>query len=242
MGDPMEDGTDDPVALAAAFEADGYVVLEDFFAPELMAILEARSWQHFGTDPAWAHEENFLTASEVEVVPWFPQREGVADFDAVDDLARLEAVTTAALGRGWRADYCMVMHSRAGSAGQAWHQDCPPEDPARFNLNRLVYTHAVGGDRGGELVVVPGSHRRGEVPAGGPHEPLPDEVVLSPRAGTLVLVHGHCWHRVRAVGPSPRLSINYRAVPVGAPFDLTDVCVYRNMRYRFSTAEVLETR
>jgi len=34
----------------------------------------------------------------------------------------------------------------------------------------------------------------------------------------------------------------YCAVPTGTPDDITDVCIYRNMRYRFSTSEVIEER
>ena len=34
----------------------------------------------------------------------------------------------------------------------------------------------------------------------------------------------------------------YRAAPAGTPDDVTDVCVYRNMRYRFSTSAVVEER
>ena len=39
-----------------------------------------------------------------------------------------------------------------------------------------------------------------------------------------------------------RFSTNYRAMPAGTPDDITDVCVYRNMRYRFSTESVVEER
>lgn len=34
----------------------------------------------------------------------------------------------------------------------------------------------------------------------------------------------------------------YCAAPAGTPDDVTDVCVYRNMRYRFSTSAVVEER
>jgi len=39
-----------------------------------------------------------------------------------------------------------------------------------------------------------------------------------------------------------RASINYRSAAAGTPEGITDVCVYRNMRYRFSTASVIEER
>lgn len=228
--------------IGEAFHRDGYVVLPNFFEPELMAELDGLCRQHYGDAPAFAHDDEFVAGAQVEVVPWFPQRQGVSAFGQVEDDPRVRKLTTVLLGEGWRSDYCMAMHSRAESPGQAWHQDCPAVDPTQFNLNRLVYTHPVGGARGGGLVVVPGSHRRGHLPAGEPRQPLPGQVVIDADVGTLVLVHGHCWHAVLPVGPEVRISLNYRALPSGARDGLTDVCVYRNMHYRFSTAEVLVQR
>ena len=111
-----------------------------------------------------------------------------------------------------------------------------------YNLNRLVYTRDLHDDIGGQTVVMPGSHRRGELPAGEPHENLEGQVVLSPRKGTLVLLHGHTWHRVLPVSGAFRFSTNYRACPAGTPADITDICVYRNMRYCFATNRVIEER
>ena len=134
------------------------------------------------------------------------------------------------------------MFSKARSQGQAWHQDCPPDNEHSFNLNRLVYTGDITAETGGEVVVVPGSHRRGLLPAGDPEGEFEGQVVLRPKKGTLVLLHGHAWHRVLPVKNTPRLSINYRSATAGTSDDVTDVCVYRNMRYRFSTSEVIEDR
>ncbi|MEM9301763.1 MAG: phytanoyl-CoA dioxygenase, partial [Pseudomonadota bacterium] len=66
----------------------------------------------------------------------------------------------------------------------------------RHNLNRLVYTSTITPELGGEVVVVPGSFRRGLLPAGDPHGTFDDQVVIAPTRGTLVLLHGHTWHRV----------------------------------------------
>ena len=35
---------------------------------------------------------------------------------------------------------------------------------------------------------------------------------------------------------------NGDSAPAGIPDNITDVCVYRNMRYQFSTAEVIQVR
>lgn len=227
---------------SADFWRDGYVVIDDAFDAAVMDHLDARIVGHFGGTPDYQHEPEFLSGAKTEVVPWFPQREGVTDFDVIDADPRLAELTAALLGKGWQTQYCMVMFSRQGSSGQAWHQDCPPDNPAVHNLNRLVYTRDIAPEVGGQVLLVPGSHRRGLLPAGDPQAAFEGEIPLLPRRGTLVLLHGHTWHRVLPVTGGFRFSVNFRAAPAGTPDDITDTCVYRNMRYRFSTAEIVEHR
>ena len=228
--------------LVERFHRDGFLVVEEFFESQLMEELDGLVHGQFGAHPDYVHDEEFLERSKADVIPWFPQHEGATAFDAIDADSRLQALTRAVLGGGWKSLYCMVMFSKAGSEGQSWHQDCPPDDARTFNLNRLVYTNDINEQTGGEVVVVPGSHERGLLPVGDPTGDLDDQVVLQPKKGTLVLLHGHAWHRVLPVRAAPRVSINYRAAPAGAPDGVTDVCVYRNMRYRFSTSEIIEER
>lgn len=224
------------------FERDGYVVIEDFFAADLMDDLDNLILDNFGENPEFLHDEEFLDQSQTEVIPWFPQNEGVKAFDAIDEDWRFRELTESILGRGWKSQYSMVMFSKQGTSGQAWHQDCAPEDPDAFNLNRLVYTSDITDEIGGQTVVVPGSCKKGLLPAGDPVGEFGNQVVLRPRKGTLVLLHGHTWHRVLPIKGRYRYSTNYRAAPAGTPDDVTDVCVYRNMRYRFSTSSVVEER
>jgi hypothetical protein len=237
-------------ALSREFWQSGYLVLDNFFTTELMDQLDHEIRRYFDENPEFRHQEEFLSRSRTEVIPWFPQNpdlpeyspEAAAPFDHLERDESLTQLTGALLGKDWAPLYSMVMCSREGTAGQAWHQDCPPEDPARYNLNRLVYSRDLTGDIGGQTVIMPGSHTRGELPAGEPHEDLPGQVVLEPRRGTLVLLHGHTWHRVLPITGAYRFSTNYRACPAGTPADITDICVYRNMRYRFSTSQVVEER
>ncbi|MFC1690453.1 phytanoyl-CoA dioxygenase family protein, partial [Pseudomonadota bacterium] len=205
---------------------------------------------YFGDNPEYRHEKEFLVRSKTEVIPWFPQNTDMPDyspdaagvFDQLEQDPRLVELTGTLLGDEWSTLYSMVMFSRKGTAGQAWHQDCPPEDASRFNLNRLVYTRTPAANEGGQVVVMPGSHKMGLLPVGDTHEDLEEQVVIRPRAGMLVLLHGHTWHRVMPINENHRFSTNFRACPAGTPSNITDVCVYRNMRYRFSTAEVIEER
>lgn len=228
--------------LLSKFECDGYVIVEDFFDAELMDGLDEIIRAHFGDNPEFLHDNEFLDQAQTEVIPWFPQNEGVKAFDAVDADPRLQSLTQSILGAGWKSQYCMVMWSKQGTSGQAWHQDCPPDDPKVFNLNRLVYTSDITDEIGGQTVVAPGSYRKGLLPAGDPVGDFEDQVLLRPKKGTLVLLHGHTWHRVLPIKGAYRFSTNYRAAPAGTPDDITDICVYRNMRYQFSTSKVVEER
>ena len=228
--------------LKLSFEQNGFLHFEHFFAPELMDELDQLIFEHFGEKPEYAHDEAFIKGAHTEIVPWFPQREGVTAFDKVENDERFKELTEALLGPGWGSQYCMTMFSKAGTSGQAWHQDCPPEDKTRFNLNRLVYTTDIVPEIGGQIAVCPGTHKECLLTTGEAHEELDNQLVIAPKKGDLILLHGHCWHRVLPVVSKWRFSTNYRAAPAGTPDDITDVCVYRNMRYRFSTSEIIEDR
>jgi ectoine hydroxylase len=228
--------------LATDFWKEGYLVIEDFFDPTLMDELHELILAQFSGKFATCLTDEFSMRAKTEIVPWFPQREGVKRFDVIDDDTRLAVLTEAVLGAGWHSQYCMVMYSAQGTNGQAWHQDCPPESKDDYNLNRLLYTRNIVDEIGGQLVLVPRTHTGGALPAGEPHGHFEGEITLYPRKGTLVLIHGHCWHRVLPVKGKYRVSTNYRAAPAGTPDDVTDICVYRNMRYQFSTKRVVEDR
>jgi len=228
--------------LANTFWRQGYVVIEDFFSAKTMDNLQSLILNHYGLDPEYEHEAAFLSKSATEVIPWFPQMSGVLGFDRIEHCKEMETLTEAILGEDWKALYCMTMFSKKGSKGQAWHQDCPPDDPQQFNLNRLVYTMDINDQVGGEVLVMPGSHRLGKLPVGDVNEDFTEQVILTPKKGTLVIIHGHTWHRVLPIKGAYRLSTNYRAVPQNTPEDITDICVYRNMLYQFSTSKVLEDR
>ena len=219
----------------------GYVIFEKFFDDALMDAYHKKIASHYGTDPSWEHTEEFISKSSVEVIPWFPYRDGTGGFDGIDKDIVFNQITDAILKNGWNNLYCMMMFSKAGSKGQAWHQDCPPEDSLKYNLNRLVYTQDITDETGGEIVIMPKTHKAGVLPVGDSHGAIDGQLVLQPKKGTVIFLHGHCFHSVMPV-KKDRISTNFRAVPMGTPETITDICVYRNMRYRFSTSEVIEER
>lgn len=229
-------------ALAHQFWQQGYLLIENFFDPSLMDEYNQAILDHYGVDPAFFHNDEFLQKASTEVIPWFPQAEGCTLFDQVEQDSRLGLLTEKILGEQWQALYCMTMFSKKGTKGQAWHQDCEPDDASQFNVNRLVYTHDITPQMGGQTLVVPGSHKRGVITVGEPDEVFTDQLVISPKKGTLLLLHGHAWHRVLPVNGQYRVSTNYRCMPKGVAESVTDICVYRNMRYKFETNTVVEDR
>ncbi len=228
--------------LSNTFWQQGYLVIEGLFSAQNMDKLQSIILGHYGLNPEYEHEVAFLSKSATEVIPWFPQRSGEQAFDEIEHCNQMETLTEAILGKGWKSLYCMTMFSKKGTKGQAWHQDCLPDDPKQFNLNRLVYTMDINDQVGGELLVMPGSHRLGKLPPGEVSEDFSEQVILAPQKGTLVIIHGHTWHRVLPIKGEYRLSTNYRAIPKNTAEDITDICVYRNMLYQFSTSKVLEDR
>ena len=228
--------------LAGKFWEDGYLVIENFFPEDMMIKFNKLILEHFGLDPEWEHTDEFVKTSATEVVPWFPMREGVMDFEEMNKDQKFMELTQNILGEGWKDLYCMSMFSKKGTRGQAWHQDSPPENPNQFNLNRLVYTHDITPEIGGQVIVVPGSHKKGVLPKGDPHADIKGQAVLTPKRGDVVFLHGHGWHRVLPITGAYRVSTNFRAMPKDTPEEITDIAVYRNMRYQFSTSKVIEER
>lgn len=236
----------DFLQLKQQFDALGYVYLPAFFDTGLMDRVDTACLAHFGSHPEWAHSEEFIAKSKAEIVPWFPHRQGsLADkavFDEIDEYAQFAELTEALIGANWSNLYSMAMFSKQGTVGQAWHQDCPPEDGSQHNLNRLIYSAAIRQEIGGEVVLMPGSHKQGVLPVGDPTEDMAGQLMLRPGKGDLLFLHGHCWHKVLPIHGGYRYSVNHRAAPAGTAADITDICVYRNMRYRFSTSQIVEDR
>lgn len=221
--------------LRQIFERDGVVVLPGFLSETQMIPLRRELEAHYAPLAATAATSHngagLLAKFECDVMVWGPLGDKNAEFIALNALPNLADVTEAVLDAGYSTNANgLVMYSVGGGRGQAWHQDCPPGGPEskEFNLNRLIYTDDVALEDGA-IVFVPGSHRFGRIPSGGHQEPITGEITLEPRAGTLVLLHGHVYHRVTPnLNMKPRTSINLRAYPSGIDATVTCIGVYRN--------------
>lgn len=222
-----------------SFWDQGFILIPSFYSEEIVDSLHLSAISHFTKNPEFKHDQEFIQKSSTDVIPWFPQQTGNELFDDVQNHQSIDTITQSLMGPDWFSQDAMVMYSKPLSNGQAWHQDCPPENPNHFNLNRLVYTSDINDQTGGFIVVRPGTHKTCPISSGDLHEDFDDQVTLMPTKGSLILLHGHTWHRVTPTLNSPRLSINFRCIPKCVPSNITDICVYRNMRYQFSTQTVL---
>ncbi|MFZ4508268.1 MAG: phytanoyl-CoA dioxygenase family protein [Fimbriimonas sp.] len=220
--------------MRESFASLGYVVVEDFLSEAECAMLNEALDTKYAQWQAEARKVHDLgDAFACDVLAWDPVLEGHPVFCEVAASERLAQITEEVLGEGFGTQSSLIMFSIPGGRGQAWHQDCPPDEVGLFNLNRLLYPHDASLERGA-IVIVPGSHLQGPIPPGEHQESLPGELVLTPRAGTLILLHGHVYHRVTPnLTVEPRNSVNFRALPPGVPEWVTCVAVYRNGRARF---------
>ena len=222
--------------LKRLFDQEGVIVFPAFYDKELDAVNREME-QFFAPYQAEADAKSGVSegASKhgCDVIPWNPLETNNEVFRALRDGEKLVETTSAVLGQGFTAPSSLVMFCVGGGRGQAWHQDCPAGEGEGYNLNRLIYTEDV--DRqAGSIVFVPGSHRTGRIPPGGHQDPMPNEVVLEPRAGTLVFLHGHVFHRVTPnLYLKPRISVNFRAYPKGVDPDVNCIGVYRNEEVYF---------
>ena len=220
--------------MRETFARDGVLILPDFYSPRELAGMNAVIDEllaepvETGTRQPSFYAQNYQTDVQglgVEAA----KRPAFIDFRS---NARLNELTKSALGSEFIDEYLLVQCTRAGT-GQAWHQDS--SDPVNFVLNRLIYTRDIAPEMG-QIVVVPGSIHRGRLPKGGHQESLPGEVAIAPRAGTVVLMSTYCWHRVTInTTKTPRVSVNYRVRPEGAPAELTAVANFRNGQFDFRT-------
>ena len=218
------------------FAEHGVVVVPGFLDREQVAFLNREIDAHYGPLVRERFGIGAVSRAAIEmdcdVITWDPLGEEVEPFQVLAADPRLATLTRELIGE-FSAPGSLAMWSVGGGKGQAWHQDCPPDDPSQFNLNRLFYLQDTEVDDGA-VVVVPGSHRMGRISPGAPQAPIPGEVMLTPRAGTLVLLHGHIYHRVMPnVSLRPRVSVNLRAYPADVPREITRIGLYRNAAYDF---------
>ena len=84
-------------SLAKEFWQQGYLSIDNFFDQALMDQYHALILNQFGDDPDYHHNTEFLEKSNTDVIPWFPQLDGLNVFDLAEQDPRLKDLTSAIL-------------------------------------------------------------------------------------------------------------------------------------------------
>lgn len=73
-------------SLSKKFWQQGYLSIDNFFDMGLMDNYQALILEHFGNNPDFVHNDEFLEKSNTDVIPWFPQLDGLNDFDTAEKI------------------------------------------------------------------------------------------------------------------------------------------------------------
>lgn len=224
-----------PSEVAKCFWRNGIVVLKHFLGEEQSRALREELADVVATEPdkPWGGGEDYARRFEVRVQVW--HREDQPRSAAAMNDPRLDEYTAAICGGDYQKGGVGIFSTpRTGT--QSWHQDSSSQGAGHYEINRIVFPAATKLEQGA-LYVVPGTHQGGDLPAGGNHEPLPGEVKVLPRAGSLVLMHTRCYHRVgENRSDERRTQVNSRVRPAGADESLCNRAVFRTGFWDFQNS------
>jgi ectoine hydroxylase len=222
--------------LARQFDQQGFLAVPQLFPKATVAALvqELDAW--LGGEAAALPGDNGEYGRRFDVRVDVGVADGLAAAQALFASAAVLELTTQVLKEGWHTEGPPLIFSTPRNGQQGWHQDTSDVDPGHYMINRIIYPRQVVPEQGG-LVVVPGSHRRGDLPPGGNHDDLEGQIRLLPAPGTLLFMHSRCWHRVQINdSDTPRTQVNWRARPLSAPENLGNNPVFRTGRWDFASA------
>jgi hypothetical protein len=188
------------VAISAhevsALDDIGFVVLPDFFT-ELLAPLRAR------IDAVFA-EEGDRAGSEFKQEPGCRRLANLVDkgaiFQQVIGHPRLLPYVRHVLGERFKLSSLNVRSVNPNwSESQPLHADMAAvADESGYWVCNTVWMIDDITPENGPLRAIPGSHRFRKLPGEALADPLlphPDEVLITGKAGTVVVMNAHLWHR-----------------------------------------------
>jgi ectoine hydroxylase-related dioxygenase (phytanoyl-CoA dioxygenase family) len=177
-------------------DEDGYLVLKDFMGAELLADLRRRVQELFV-------EEGTRAGAEFKQEPGSHRLANLADkgevFRRVIALPRLLDCVGHVLGLDFKLSSLNVRSvDPHGEEGQPLHADMAAiADERGYWVCNSVWLLDDFTPANGALRLVPGSHRWRQLPQAvlsDPRAPHPAEVLLTGRAGDMVVMNGHMWH------------------------------------------------
>jgi ectoine hydroxylase-related dioxygenase (phytanoyl-CoA dioxygenase family) len=173
----------------------GYVVLEDAMAPERLEALRRRVTELYELEADRA-------GAEFKQEPGCLRLANLVDkgavFEAVIADAEVLVCVRHVLGPQLKLSSLNARTALPGSASQPLHVDMGaiPDEHGYWVCNCVWMLDEFTPDNGA-LRVVPGSHRFGQRPEdvmADPAAPHPDEMLITGRAGSIIVINAHVWH------------------------------------------------
>jgi ectoine hydroxylase-related dioxygenase (phytanoyl-CoA dioxygenase family) len=173
----------------------GYVVLEDAMAWERLEALRRRVAELYEL-------EGDRAGAEFKQEPGCLRLANLVDkgavFEAVIADPQILACVRHVLGQHLKLSSLNARTALPGSAGQPLHVDMGaiPDEQGYWVCNCVWMLDDFTPDNG-PLRVVPGSHRFGQRPEeviADPAAPHPGEVLITGRAGSIIVINAHLWH------------------------------------------------
>jgi len=180
----------------ANLEEHGFVLLEDFMDPELLAGLRQRVEEVFAEEGSQAGAE-FKQEAGCRRLANLANKGEI--FRRAISLPELLHQVGQVLGPDFKLSSLNVrsVNARADES-QPLHADMAalPDDDGYWVCNTVWMLDDFTPDNG-PIRVVPGSHRWGRLPQDAladPRAPHPHEVFITGKAGTVVVMNAHAWH------------------------------------------------
>lgn len=175
---------------------DGFVILEDFMGPDLLAALRQHVEQVFT-------EEGDQAGAEFKQEPGCRRLANLVDkgeiFRHAISLPPLLECIRHVLGPDFKLSSLNVRSLNAfADETQPLHADMAavPDERGYWVCNTVWMLDDFTLENG-PIRVVPGSHRRGKLPQevlADPKAPHPQEVFITGKAGTVAVMNAHAWH------------------------------------------------
>jgi ectoine hydroxylase-related dioxygenase (phytanoyl-CoA dioxygenase family) len=182
--------------LRRQLEELGYAVLDGFMYPELLWDLRARTDQLFETEGDAAGSEFRIEPNTRRLANLVAKGEV---YERIVSSGHILGLVEPVLGKNFKLSSlnARVANPQSNSR-QPLHVDMGllPDDKGNALCNTLWMLDDFTTENGA-LRVVPGSHlwrKRPEEELSDPYAPHPTEVLVTGRAGTVVVMNGHLWH------------------------------------------------
>ena len=176
-------------------DGEGYLALTGLLSAKQVAALRTRL-------QALIVEESDRAGLEFAQEPGTQRLANLVDKDPLFDICFSHPRVLAAISHVLNGDFKLSsLNARAALPGeglQALHADWGGAvEPGAYQVCNSIWLLVDFSEANGATRIVPGSHRRGQVPREALADPWaqhPEEMLLTAKAGTVVIFNSHLWH------------------------------------------------